>query len=68
MQVGVGVFHTLNALPARKRPDTLRIASLEVSQQVWTQGGSRPVHVMKVYLGPKEKLPPFLTSTLDGGE
>jgi len=50
MQVEVGLFHTLNALTARKA----RIASLEVSQQVWTQGGSRPVHAMKVYLGPEE--------------
>jgi hypothetical protein len=54
MQVEVGLFHTLNCLPARKRPGTHRTASLEVSQQVWTQGGSRPVSAMKVYLGPEE--------------
>jgi len=68
MQVEVGLFHTLNALPARKRPGTHRIANLEVSQQVWTQGGSRPVHAVKVYLGSEELLPSFLTSALDGGE
>jgi len=54
MQVEVGLFHNLNALPASKRPGTHRIASLEFSQQVWTQGGSRPVHAMKAYLGPEE--------------
>jgi len=54
MYVEVGMFHTLNALHARKRPVTHRIASLEVSQQVWTHGGSRPVHSIKVCLGPEE--------------